>query len=145
MKCKWKNCDNDVTGKALYCSGACRVKQSRASTSVTPEPAASVTDVTVKPQSVTVEGSVTMPRMIERRYNRQAVACDEFNSRPTPLDPTDRPIPHNRGRYVRRDGTVYQFDARGQSFDCKHPFTDRYGKSHLAVYETVADVREATA
>ena len=50
MKCKWKECDNEVTGKALYCSGACRSKASRASVSPT------VSQVTVSlPRYDTVE------------------------------------------------------------------------------------------
>jgi hypothetical protein len=123
MKCKWKDCENEVSGKALYCSGACRVKQSR-----------SVTKPVVTCPLVTVDGKC---------YNRQAVACFEFGSRPEPLAPTDQPVPKNRGRYKRADGTVYQFDATGHSFECKHPFKDKESVEHLAVYETVADVRAA--
>ena len=124
MNCKREGCDNPVSGKKQYCSGACRTKASRTS----------VTDVALKPQNVTVDGMC---------YNRPAVACPEFDTRPAPLDPTDQPIPQNRGRYKRVDGTVYQFDCRGHSFECKHPYDDEQGKSHLAVYETVDDVRRA--
>ena len=53
MSCKRNGCDKSVTGKALYCSGACRTQASRVS--VTP----SVTDVTVTPEDVTVASTVT--------------------------------------------------------------------------------------
>lgn len=123
--CKREGCEKSVQGKAKYCSGACRVAQSRAS--VTPQ----------RPQvlpDVTVEGKC---------YNRPAVKCSEFGTRPAPLDSTDIPFPLNRGRYTRQDGTVYMFDAGGQVFECVHPFTDKAGKPHLAVYETAEDVRQA--
>ena len=126
MKCKGEGCNEPVTGKSQYCSGACRTRASRAS----------VTLVTPEPPNVTVDGKC---------YNRPAVACREFGTRPEPLDPTDQPIPMNRGRYKQADGTVYQFDCQGKHFECKFPFKDRYGKPHLAVYETVADVRQAAS
>ncbi len=103
-----------------------------------------VTPVT-KP-SVTPLAYVTIDD--EQVYGRQAVHyrySTDFDTRPEPLDPTDQPVPHNRGGYRRADGTVYQFDVRGHSFECKHQYKDRYGKSHLAVYETVASVRAAGA
>ncbi len=135
MKCKWTDCDNEVTGKAQYCSGACRVKQSR---SVTPT-------VTDKSLDVTVEGSVTVPLMSVlfdvKCYNRQAVVCSEFGTRPEPLSLTDQPFYHNRGRYTRTDGTVYQFDISGTIHECEYPYKGKDGKEHMAVYGTVADVR----
>jgi len=93
-------------------------------------------DVTVETGYVTVDGKC---------YMRPAVECSEFGTRPAPLDPTDTPFPLNRGRYTRADGSVYMFDAGGQVFECKHPFKDKEGKPHLAVYETVADAQAAGA
>ncbi len=129
MKCKREGCGRPVTGKAQYCSGACRTKVSRAKNPQTP-----VTVPTVISASVTVGGKC---------YNRLAIRCPEFGTRPCPVAATDKPVPKNRGRYKRLDGTVYQFDAGGQVFECKHPFKDKQGKEHLAVYETVADARKA--
>ncbi len=135
MKCKWKDCDNEAKGKGFYCSGACRTNASRASrATVSPAPVPSVSRDTVGVDYVTVDG---------RCYNRQAVECREFGTRPEPLDATDQPVPNNRGRYRCVDGTVYQFDSQGRSLECKHPFYDRVGVKHLAVHETVADVRAA--
>ncbi len=103
-------------------------------TRVTPQLAQVLQGVTVDVDNVTVDGKC---------YNRPAVECSEFGTRPAPLDCTDQPILRNRGRYIRKDGTAYQFDSRGKSFECKFAFTERGGKCHLAVYETAADVRQA--
>ncbi len=134
MKCKWYKCDNEAKGKALYCSGACRVKQSR---SVTGPMASSVTEspssVTSSPDSVTVDGKC---------YSRLAIRCPEFATRPCPVAATDKPVPHNRGRCERLDGTVYQFDINGHVFECRHVFYDSTGMQHQSVYETLADVQE---
>ncbi len=99
---------------------------------------------------VTIPG-VTLPPYVtldgERVYGQRAVHyrySTDFDTRPEPLDVNDTPVPLNRGRYTWRDGTVYQFDTTGNSFECKHPFKDSEGNDHLATYETVADVRAAT-
>lgn len=94
MKCKWKDCNNDVQGKAQYCSGACRVKQSRST-----------------PQVLQGVGYVTVDG---KCYNRPSVVCVEFGTRPEPLDSTDCVVVKNRGRYRRVDGSVYQFDCTGR-------------------------------
>ena len=130
-ECKREGCNRPVTGKALYCSCTRRNKASRSRASVSPS--VSLPSVSLA-EYVTVEGKC---------YGRPAVECPEFGTRPEPLDHTDQPFPKNRGRYTRTDGSVYMFDAGGQVFECKHPFKDKYGKPHLAVYETAADVREA--
>ena len=126
MKCKRVGCNNPVTGKSQYCSESCKTVHNRNKRAGTIQPE--------QMSYVPVDGKC---------YHRQAVACREFGTRPAPVDPTDQPIPKNRGRYKRAASTVYQFDCCGKHFECKFPFKDRYGKPHLAVYETVADVRQA--
>ncbi len=116
MKCKWTDCENEVTGKALYCSGACRVKQSR---SVTESPAS----VTSSPASVTlatVTGPPSFELLIDETvYGRRAVRYpgDTFDTRPEPLDHDDIPDPRNRCMYQRQDGTRYLLDATGNQHD----------------------------
>lgn len=58
MQCKRINCDNTVTGKALFCSGACRTAVSRADTAMQVLQA-TVTDVTLEP-------TVTPPEQAQR-------------------------------------------------------------------------------
>ncbi len=71
----------------------------------------SVPNVTKNPIS---SESLREYEIMGKVYNRPAVSCDEFNTRPAPLEVTDTPVPHNRGRYKREDGSVYQFDCTGR-------------------------------
>jgi hypothetical protein len=80
----------------------------------------------------------------EKVYGRPAVRYDiaePWITRPEPLNVSDEPVLNNRGLYKRADGTVYQFDACNTAYECSHPFTDKDGKEHLAVYETADDVK----
>lgn len=150
MKCIWTDCDNDARAKSPYCGGTCKKRAQRLSGT---EPAASGTNVPVEvgqeqvgqTEVVPVKRQLYLQVVDAKCYGRQAVVCNEFKTRPEPLDNTDQPVPCNRGRYIRSDGTVYQFDAGGHSFECKHEYKDRQGNTHLAVYETTADVQACYA
>ncbi len=120
MECKNEQCSNEVTGRSQTCSDKCRKAVSRQS-------------VTKDCDKQSVTSYVRVPGA--KCYGRQAVKCNEFSTRPEPLDHTHQPFPLNRGRYTRKDGTVYMFDAIGQSFDCVDG----------EVYPTVAVVRQAAA
>ncbi len=135
-QCKREGCDKPSKGKGVYCSGACRTKVSRASrASVSRESLPSVTRDTVGPEYVTVEGKC---------YNRPAVACIEFGVRPAPLDLADVPKAGNRGKFVRPDGSEYQFDSQGNSFECPHEAFDARGRRRTEVY-TTADFKGEAA
>jgi len=84
-------------GKGSYCSASCKTlynrnKKAPVTAAVTP--------------AVTINGKTI--------YNRPAVKCSKYNTRPMPLDPTDQPHPGGRGKYTRQDGTTYQFDSSGK-------------------------------
>ncbi len=153
MDCKRTGCDNQVVGKALFCSSKCKQAHHRnRNTSTVTDSPPTVTNPTVtegecdavtihdlcKNQPVLQPLIDMRPEPVAKCYNRPAVQCYEFNTRPQPLDPADTPIKHNRGRYKRKDGTVYQFDSRGRAFD---PYTGRDGKQHMAVYADPDEVR----
>ncbi len=107
-----KVCGKECNGST--CSGSCRAKlQRRTRTQETEQAHAQLEGVKV--------------------YGRQAVLCDQFKTRPEPLDITDKPVPLNRGRYVTKDNEVYQFDAVGNVFRCEQGL----------VYATLSDVRQA--
>jgi len=133
MECKWTECTNQARAKSPFCSDTCSKRFRRANPDTQPgQIQPGQTDY------VRLDGKTV--------YGRQAVHYDhypEFDTRPEPRDSTDEPVANNRGRYKRTDGSVYQFDVRGLGFECKHPFTDRQGKPHLAVYEPVAAVQVA--
>ncbi len=139
MKCKWKECENDARSKSPFCSGTCKKRDQRASG----------TDVSVKVGQDEV-GQIHFVPVDGKVYGRQAVSyeTDQFETRPEPLNPDDQPVPRNRGRYTRADGTVYQFDACGKAFECVHKYKhQRYSNeplNHLAIYRTADEVRELT-
>jgi hypothetical protein len=61
----------------------------------------------------------------EKVYGRQAVIYSDiaeanWPTRPEPLSPEDYPKPYNRGKYIRPDGSEYQFDATGQVHECEN-------------------------
>lgn len=88
-----------------------------------------------------VTGAAVLVRVTDQVvYGRPAVSYyrDKFETRPEPLDVTDRPHSGGRGRYTRQDGTVYQFDCAGHSPERKHPFKDKYGKERLAIYKDLS-------
>ena len=122
-KCRYEPCHNEAKGRSKYCSGKCRTAHSRQS--VTDQTEKSVTNQSVTPEYVTVEGKV---------YGRQAVRYDlreAWELRPEPLDPHDIPLLNNRGRYTRPDGSQYQFDACGTAFEL----------TNGQVYQSVDEVR----
>lgn len=87
-----------------------------------------------------VVGGSTWPNYTEvegKTYGRQSVKyeADQFETRPQPLSDDDCPVRLNRGKYTRSDGSVYQFDCRGHSFNLTN------GK----VYQTIDDVRACYA
>lgn len=55
----------------------------------------------------------------EKVYGRQAVIYpglkEAWATRPIPDDPTDKPIPNNRGMYRKADGGSYLVDACGST------------------------------
>ena len=140
-QCKREGCSRPAKGRGLFCSGACRVAHHRAGKKpgVTELPSIPSDNVTVDAENVTESASsvtkeaegrnTTGPNDTENRvespetrantisdkcYNRPAVSCSEFGSRPSPLDPLDVPKPHNRGMYTRPDCSVYLFDCVGK-------------------------------
>ncbi len=66
------------------------------------------------PKNAIPSESVRQSKFMGKVYNRPAISCSEFNTRPAPLQVTDTPVPRNRGRYTREDGSVYQFDCTGR-------------------------------
>ncbi len=102
MKCKWSGCDKDSRPRSPFCGDTCYKRWVRAnSDKINPD----------KPKSDTKVRQAVHGMKV---YNRPAVSCDEFNTRPAPLEVTDTPVPHKRGRYTREDGSVYQFDCTGR-------------------------------
>ena len=145
MECKWHQCNNEARAKSPFCSGTCKKRYQRASgTSVPVEVGQGQVGQDVDVPVAIAPGTVVWYVPDTMVYGRKAVRFpdDRFETRPEPLDHTDIPYLNNRGRYTRTDGSEYQFDYRGHNFDCKFQFTD--GKQHKAVYETVADVTEAS-
>ncbi|KKK53995.1 hypothetical protein LCGC14_3089200 [marine sediment metagenome] len=122
------NCGKENEGRSQYCDNTCKTQYHRNHGRTHIEPVRTVSEGTV---SVDEYETVSDAKC----YGRQAVKCAEFGTRPEPLDHTDQPVPLNRGRYQRTDGTVYMFDAIGQSFECVNG----------NVYQTVEDVRQAAA
>ena len=96
MKCKHEPCNNEAMGKGSYCSKSCRAQQSRRNKQA-------------QQTYEAVDGCAV--------YNRPAVKCSKYHTRPMPLDPTDQPHPGGRGKYTRADGSVYQFDSSGKAHD----------------------------
>ena len=133
MKCKRDGCSNEVSGRAIWCGDKCRMSHARANSQPEHEqPQPEQINPNTEPEQIV--GSV-------KCYGRPAVVCSQFKTRPKPLDSTDIPVVDNRGRYVRPDGSVYQFDFCGNSFDCKHEYIGLDGKKHLAVYASTKDVQ----
>lgn len=103
-----KQCNKVLSGKKQYCDDACRMAYSRKANKqpeqMQPEQA--------KPNTCyeAIAGSTV--------YNRQAVKCPTYMTRPMPLDPADQPHPGGRGKYTRQDGTTYQFDSSGTASTC---------------------------
>lgn len=125
---KCEQCSKEYEAKrstSKYCSAQCRklAFQENGKVSV---PAVSV------PGYEIIEG--------EQVFCRQAVKYNlsqGWNVRPEPLSPEDKPKPNNRGKYIRPDGSEYQFDVSGEVFEC----TLVDGKS--LVYPTMADLKQA--
>lgn len=122
-QCKRDGCSKPAKGRGSYCSGACRVAHHRAS----------VTSNDPKLPSVTIQ-SVTDVTIMGKCYNRPAIPCSEFSTRPAPRDVTDTPKPKNRGKYVRADGSEYQFDFCGMVFECPHEAFDDQDRRRTEVY-----------
>lgn len=134
MKCKWKECNNEARRKSVFCCGTCKKRYSRLSGTIEP---LSGTDVSVGPQ-VGQRTAATMDVVIGSNvYGRQAVRYipDQWATRPEPLDLTDIPHSGGRGKYTRQDGSEYQFDSKGSSFDLTNGL----------VYQTVEEVRACYA
>ncbi len=64
---------------------------------------------------------------------------EAWDFRPVPLAPEDTPKPLDRSKYIRPDGSEYQFDTSGKVFEC----TLVDGKS--VVYPTMDSLRQAQA
>ena len=111
-RCGLLGCDEAIIGYGEYCSTRCKRQAHNLSTT-------NKVDTIVH---TPVDGKV---------YNRQAVECSQFDTRPEPLDPTDKPVKDSRGRYTRQDGTVYQFDSAGRAFECDEEYIDKNGDTRL--------------
>lgn len=138
---KCKICGKD-SGRGKTCGSTCRSKLAR-----------SVASASVATENATVEqsvagydtGSVTQGQVVDivegqTVYGRQAVrwpVAEAWSLRPEPLSFNDQPKPGSRGKYIRPDGSEYQFDACGKVFEC----TLVDGES--LVYPTIADLRQA--
>ena len=107
MKCKQCNIEfESKRSTAGYCSAECRKLAFHKDGKV------SVPQVSVPNYDVVENQTV---------YGRQAVKYDlaeAWDLRPEPLSKEDTPKLLNRGKYVRPDGSEYQFDAIGQVFEC---------------------------
>ncbi len=125
MKCKNESCTNEAKGKGSYCSDTCKTLYNRNKNR---------NNVTVTPAVTVYPGNEFVTVTDETVYGRPAVhwSRDEYDTRPEPLDPYDQPVTGSRGRYKRQDGTVYQFDSSGHSFEVTN------GK----VYQSIEQVRE---
>ena len=135
---KCKQCGSIIGSKAKYCGDSCRMKWNR--TPILER--LNMNNPNIKPEHSQPEQLTRTHTLGDVKcYGRDAVLCDQFVTRPTPLDKSDIPVPDNRARYQRQDGTVYQFDVSGRSFECKHSCFDADGNEHLAIYEATADVR----
>ena len=123
---KCANCGNEYEPKrktSKYCSAKCRklAFQADAKVSVPENDGVSVLSYELIPDT--------------KVYGRPAVRYDfeeAWERRPEPLSPEDRPKPDNRGKYIRPDGSEYQFDAIGQVFEC-----DRARGNQQAVNEAM--------
>jgi hypothetical protein len=104
---KCLNCDNEAIGRSKYCSDSCKVLFNRKQKTVNND--------TV---NTTEQAAVNIPYTIidgQEVYHRQAVKYpnDDFETRPMPLEPHDRPVPMNRGIYER--GNIrYIIDCTGK-------------------------------
>lgn len=131
-KCKFESCSNEAVGSSAYCSNSCRAKESKRNrTGATIEAQPEQTEA--QPQAQ--QPSATLPYVAVNStvYNRPAVSYrgDQWQTRPSPLSDTDQPHIGGRGKYTRADGSVYQFDSSGTSFEVVD------GK----VYQTTEDVQ----
>ncbi len=145
MKCMNEDCTVELTGRQkTYCSDKCRMGYKRANKRLQDRVQSTIV---AEPEQVESEqAKPERPYQLKPEhtvYNRQAVSykVDKFETKPEPLDVTDTPHAGGRGRYTRLDGTVYQFDCRGHSFECKHLFKDKNGVEHLAIYKDADEVR----
>ncbi len=116
MQCMKTGCSNPLKGRqATFCSDKCRMAQTRTE----PKSNTKVTKVEHK-----VPAYELVPD--EKVYSRPAVRYKDpkdlrevWDTRPEPLSPDDIPKPLNRGKYIRPDGSEYQFDACGKVFECE--------------------------
>lgn len=141
MKCKWKDCDNNVTGKAQYCSGACRVKQSR---SVTPT-------VTLKEG---MDGYLYLVRCVGFPYYKIGITTCNPLTRLGGIQ-TGCPFKVEIEWAIQVSGIKGEEKGLHECYSDKHVRGEWYNLtgedieciklSYLAVYETVADVRECAA
>jgi hypothetical protein len=113
MKCKNETCSNEAAGSSAYCSESCRTIYNRNKRNTTGGTIATGTAGTATTGTL---GFCKLPGTV---YNRPAVSyvVDQHDSRPMPLNPDDHPHPGGRGKYTRQDGSVYQFDCNGASFE----------------------------
>jgi hypothetical protein len=126
-----KQCNKEYNPKratSKYCSSKCRKLAFRVS----------VPKVSVPSEKVNVPGilAVSVPGKV---YGRQAVKCNKYDTRPEPLDPTDRPHPGGRGKYRRQDGTIYQFDSTGNVREEQPAIIDTTQTASLDHYQSNPD------
>lgn len=137
MECK--ACSKDLTGKRTYCDDACRMAFKRHGSLNESMEAMGWQPEQPEQNEPEQTNPNTQPEQVigATVYGRQAVRFqgDQYDTRPMPLNPDDKPHSGGRGKYTRKDGSVYQFDCMGTAFDV----TD--GK----VYQTAEEVRACYA
>lgn len=122
-------CGKD-SGKGVTCGPTCRQRLRRKLNKGVTISESGCDIVTVESNCDTVE-DVTVDKPIPaydmtmlggvKVNGRQAVRYDfeeAWDLRPEPLSLDDRPKLLNRGKYIRPDGSEYQFDVTGQVFEC---------------------------
>ncbi len=130
MQCYNDGCTTELTGRQRqYCSDRCQKATERQRKAVEDGSGSTNADTDIP---LNADKCLTSTNA-DKVYGRPAVHYDhdDFDTRPEPLNITDTPLPLNRGRYTREDGTQYQFDAIGQAFKVVNG----------QVYQTLEDVR----
>ena len=137
MKCKWKDCENEVSGKAQYCSGGCRVKQSRSVTRKQLPDGAGYLYLIHCAGTTYYKIGITAAEPIVRLQGLQ-VGC------PLKLElEWAIQIPDVCREEVGIHEALADVCVRGEWFNLTDGDVDCIKTSYLAVYEAAADVRQA--
>ena len=138
MICKQDGCNNEARAKSPFCGGTCKKRHQRQVGQASgTKSAPSGTNVPVEVGQSPSGTQVGQAEIIkdETVYNRPAIRCSQYGSRPMPTSKDDKPHPGGRGKFTRADGSEYQFGTNGNSFELTN------GKA----YQTTKDVRACYA